>query len=95
MGEYYKELLTSFGYGEECDEIARLYRDKATRKMAADAVTDDMIEALGSLTTNNKQGEYYLTDVIAMAVADGVAVHGVKAPSEVEVMGINDKKQLA
>jgi alkanesulfonate monooxygenase SsuD/methylene tetrahydromethanopterin reductase-like flavin-dependent oxidoreductase (luciferase family) len=46
MGEYYKELLSGFGYAEECEEIARLYRDKATRKMAADAVTDDMIDAL-------------------------------------------------
>jgi hypothetical protein len=46
MGEYYKELLSGFGYAEECEEIDRLYRDKATRKAAADAVTDDMIEAL-------------------------------------------------
>jgi alkanesulfonate monooxygenase SsuD/methylene tetrahydromethanopterin reductase-like flavin-dependent oxidoreductase (luciferase family) len=46
MGDYYKELLSGFGYSEECDEIAKLYRDKATRKMAPDAVTDDMIEAL-------------------------------------------------
>jgi len=46
MGEYYKELLSNFGYADECDEIARLYQDKATRKMAPDAVTDDMIEAL-------------------------------------------------
>ncbi len=46
MGEYYKALLSGFGYVEECNEIERLYRDKATRKMAAEAVTDDMIEAL-------------------------------------------------
>lgn len=46
MGEYYKALLSGFGYAEECDEIERLYKDKATRKMAAEAVTDDMIEAL-------------------------------------------------
>ena len=46
MGEYYKELLSGFGYVEECNEIERLYRDKATRKMAPDAVSDDMIEAL-------------------------------------------------
>ena len=46
MGEYYKELLSGLGYAEECDEIERLYRDKATRKMAPDAVTDEMIEAL-------------------------------------------------
>ncbi len=46
MGDYYKTLLTGFGYAEECDEIERLYRDKSTRKMAGEAVTDDMIEAL-------------------------------------------------
>ena len=50
---------------------------------------------LEKLGNDNAQGEYYLTDVIAMAVADGVAVHGVKATSPEEVMGINDKKQLA
>ena len=46
MGDYYKQLLSGFGYADECDEIARLYTDKATRKMAPNAVTDDMIEAL-------------------------------------------------
>ena len=50
---------------------------------------------LGRLENDNAQGEYYLTDTIAMAVADGVAVQGIKAQSQVEVMGINDKKQLA
>jgi F420-dependent oxidoreductase-like protein len=46
MGAYYKELLTGFGYGEACDEIERLYKDKATRKQARDAVPDDMMNAL-------------------------------------------------
>jgi bifunctional UDP-N-acetylglucosamine pyrophosphorylase/glucosamine-1-phosphate N-acetyltransferase len=50
---------------------------------------------LDNLGNDNAQGEYYLTDVIAMAVADGVTVHGVKADTWTEVMGINDKKQLA
>jgi bifunctional UDP-N-acetylglucosamine pyrophosphorylase/glucosamine-1-phosphate N-acetyltransferase len=50
---------------------------------------------LESLSNDNAQGEYYLTDVIAMAVNDNVTVHGIKADSAVEVMGINDKKQLA
>jgi bifunctional UDP-N-acetylglucosamine pyrophosphorylase/glucosamine-1-phosphate N-acetyltransferase len=50
---------------------------------------------LGRLSNDNAQGEYYLTDVIAMAVSEGVAVHGVKARNQVEVMGINDRKQLA
>jgi len=50
---------------------------------------------LDSLGNENAQGEYYLTDVIAMAVADGMTVHGIKAEQQDEVMGINDKKQLA
>ena len=50
---------------------------------------------LANLGNENAQNEYYLTDVIKMAVADNVVVHGVKANSWVEVMGINDKKQLA
>ena len=50
------------------------------------------LERLGN---DNSQGEYYLTDVIGMAVADGVVVRGVKADNQAEIMGINDKKQLA
>jgi bifunctional UDP-N-acetylglucosamine pyrophosphorylase/glucosamine-1-phosphate N-acetyltransferase len=50
---------------------------------------------LSNLGNDNTQGEYYLTDVIAMAVADNVEVHGIKADTGTEVMGINDKKQLA
>jgi bifunctional UDP-N-acetylglucosamine pyrophosphorylase/glucosamine-1-phosphate N-acetyltransferase len=50
---------------------------------------------LDNLGNDNAQGEYYLTDVIAMAVNDGITVHGIKATNQDEVMGINDKKQLA
>jgi len=50
---------------------------------------------LSKLSNDNSQGEYYLTDVIAMAVDDNVEVHGIKADTAAEVMGINDKKQLA
>lgn len=50
---------------------------------------------LTRIDNDNSQGEYYLTDVVGLAVADGCIVHGVKADSWVEVMGINDKKQLA
>jgi len=59
------------------------------------APADRLNAWLGRLSDDNSQGEYYLTDIIAMAVADGVAVHGIKADSEAEVMGINDKRQLA
>ena len=50
---------------------------------------------LGKIGNDNAQGEYYLTDVIAMAVEEGVAVHGIPVADSVEVMGINDKAQLA
>ena len=56
---------------------------------------DKLKNWLANLGNDNAQGEYYLTDVIAMAVADGVTVHGIKGNSSTEVMGINDKKQLA
>ncbi|BCX88417.1 bifunctional UDP-N-acetylglucosamine pyrophosphorylase/Glucosamine-1-phosphate N-acetyltransferase [Methylomarinovum tepidoasis] len=49
---------------------------------------------LGRLNNDNAQGEYYLTDIIAMAVADGVPIETVGAdPDEVE--GVNNKRQLA
>jgi bifunctional UDP-N-acetylglucosamine pyrophosphorylase/glucosamine-1-phosphate N-acetyltransferase len=50
---------------------------------------------INAIDNNNAQGEYYLTDVVASAVADGSTVNAVKANDWVEVMGINDKKQLA
>lgn len=50
---------------------------------------------LDALKSDNAQGEYYLTDIVASAVADGVQVAAVTADSAVEVMGINDKAQLA
>jgi bifunctional UDP-N-acetylglucosamine pyrophosphorylase / glucosamine-1-phosphate N-acetyltransferase len=50
---------------------------------------------LARLKTNNAQGEYYLTDVIAMAVKEQVAVKPLLAPDASEVLGVNDKAQLA
>ena len=50
---------------------------------------------LQGLRNDNAQGEYYLTDILALAVRDGLAVNAVVGPSEVEVMGVNDKVQLA
>jgi bifunctional UDP-N-acetylglucosamine pyrophosphorylase / glucosamine-1-phosphate N-acetyltransferase len=50
---------------------------------------------LKQLENNNSQGEYYLTDIIAMAVADKASVNPLIAPNVVEVLGVNDKAQLA
>jgi bifunctional UDP-N-acetylglucosamine pyrophosphorylase/glucosamine-1-phosphate N-acetyltransferase len=50
---------------------------------------------LKKLKNDNSQGEYYLTDVIAMAVSEKVGVAPLVARNLVEVLGVNDKVQLA
>ena len=50
---------------------------------------------LGRLTAANSQGEYYLTDVIAMAVKEHLPVRALLAEDAGEVLGVNDKAQLA
>ena len=50
---------------------------------------------LGALRADNSQGEYYLTDCIGAAVRDGCSVEAVVAETPAEVLGVNDKVQLA
>jgi bifunctional UDP-N-acetylglucosamine pyrophosphorylase/glucosamine-1-phosphate N-acetyltransferase len=50
---------------------------------------------LAALGNDNAQGEYYLTDVIGMAVAQGLPVHTVRPASGFEVLGVNNRLQLA
>jgi bifunctional UDP-N-acetylglucosamine pyrophosphorylase / glucosamine-1-phosphate N-acetyltransferase len=50
---------------------------------------------LARLSNQNSQGEYYLTDMVAMAVADGVPVVTAHPDNEPEVSGVNDPLQLA
>ncbi|HTQ36669.1 MAG TPA: bifunctional UDP-N-acetylglucosamine diphosphorylase/glucosamine-1-phosphate N-acetyltransferase GlmU [Steroidobacteraceae bacterium] len=50
---------------------------------------------LGRLRNDNAQHEYYLTDVVALAVKDRVAVRALLAADEAEVLGVNDRRQLA
>jgi len=50
---------------------------------------------LPALSNNNAQGEYYLTDIIAMAVAHDVEINTEHPEAEWEVMGINNRKQQA
>ncbi|NLG76652.1 MAG: bifunctional UDP-N-acetylglucosamine diphosphorylase/glucosamine-1-phosphate N-acetyltransferase GlmU, partial [Xanthomonadaceae bacterium] len=50
---------------------------------------------LATLRNDNAQGEYYLTDVVVMAVREGMKINAAIAPTEVEVRGVNDKVQLA
>ncbi|MFN7184729.1 MAG: bifunctional UDP-N-acetylglucosamine diphosphorylase/glucosamine-1-phosphate N-acetyltransferase GlmU, partial [Thermomonas haemolytica] len=46
---------------------------------------------LGTLSNDNAQGEYYLTDVIAQAVREGVTVNAVVAEQAEETLGVNSK----
>lgn len=50
---------------------------------------------LARLRADNAQHEYYLTDVVAMAVAERFAVEPLVVPTAAEVLGVNDKAQLA
>ena len=50
---------------------------------------------LSRLSNSNAQGEYYLTDIIAMAVADGLSVNTETAADTMEVQGANDRLQLS
>ncbi len=52
-------------------------------------------ECLNKIDNNNAQGEYYLTDIIAMAVNDGNEILTTQAEHRYEVEGVNDRKQLA
>ncbi|QAX82496.1 UDP-N-acetylglucosamine diphosphorylase/glucosamine-1-phosphate N-acetyltransferase [Pseudomonas sp. DTU12.3] len=50
---------------------------------------------MSRLSNNNAQGEYYLTDVIEMAVSDGLVVATEQPHDPMEVQGANDRKQLS
>jgi bifunctional UDP-N-acetylglucosamine pyrophosphorylase/glucosamine-1-phosphate N-acetyltransferase len=50
---------------------------------------------LRRLDNSNAQGEYYLTDIVAMAVEDGVRVESATAVDTDEILGVNDRSQLA
>ena len=52
-------------------------------------------DALKSLTPNNAQGEYYLTDIVAFAVSKGLPVNGIKIPDYRRVLGANDRAELS
>ncbi len=68
-------------------------REANTGVMAAPAAA--LRRWLGRLSNDNSQGEYYLTDVVTLAAKEGVKVEAVPAPSANEVLGVNDRRQLA
>ena len=57
--------------------------------------TKPLKQWLAALSNNNAQGEYYLTDIVAAAVRDGVPVVSAQPGAQWEVAGVNSKVQLA
>ena len=102
------ELADATGYGrilrqgdavqgivehKDATPAQRAIREVYTGMMAAP--TASLKRWLARLTNDNVQGEFYLTDIVAMAVADGVPVVAARAASETEVLGVNSPAQLA
>jgi len=78
---------------KDASEEERAIRECNTGILAAPAGL--LRRWLEGLKADNAQREYYLTDVIAMAVKDGVAVSPLECADAIEALGVNDKVQLA
>jgi len=102
------ELDDPFGYGRIVREDGVVLKsveekdasdtEKSIKEINTGVIccpADKLKAWLGNLSNDNSQGEYYLTDIVGMAVADGTVVHGVITNDRVETMGINDRRQLA
>ncbi len=78
---------------KDATEAQREIREGNTGILACPAVR--LRSWLKRLDNSNAQGEYYLTDIIALAVADGVNVQASTVADVHEVAGVNDRMQLA
>ena len=102
------ELADPSGYGRIVREegaIARIveHRDADERLRAITEVNTGILVAptaalrrwVAALSNENAQGEYYLTDIVAAAVAEGVKIASAQPEDEWETLGVNSKAQLA
>ncbi len=78
---------------KDADHAQRAITLVNTGILAADAL--DLRRWIGRLDRNNAQGEYYLTDIFAMAAAEGAAARSVECADPVEAAGANNPLQLA
>src|SRR5690606_22708319 len=78
---------------KDADEPTRGIREVNTGIMVAP--TAALERWLAGLSDDNAQKEYYLTDIVAMAVRDGVAVASAQPAAAWETLGVNSKAQLA
>ncbi|SIQ92578.1 bifunctional UDP-N-acetylglucosamine diphosphorylase/glucosamine-1-phosphate N-acetyltransferase GlmU [Marinobacterium stanieri] len=78
---------------KDATEQEKLVREVNTGILALPSAA--LHEWLPRLSSDNAQGEYYLTDVIAMAAEEGVRVRAIQPEAEQEVQGVNNRMQLA
>ena len=78
---------------KDASEAQRAIREVYTGFMAVPAAR--LKHWLSLLKNDNAQGEYYLTDIVQLAVADGCEVVAARAGEQVEVDGVNSPLQLA
>ena len=78
---------------KDADEAQRRIQEVYTGVMAVPTLS--LKRWLARLTNDNVQGEYYLTDIVKMAVADGAEVAAVKTADRIQVDGVNSPVQLA
>jgi len=78
---------------KDASEAQRSIREVYTGMMAAP--TAALKRWVMALDNKNAQGEFYLTDIVAMAVADGVPVVSASVSDDTEVLGVNSPAQLA
>jgi bifunctional UDP-N-acetylglucosamine pyrophosphorylase/glucosamine-1-phosphate N-acetyltransferase len=78
---------------KDASEQQKLIREVNTGILALPSAA--LHEWLPRLSANNAQGEYYLTDVIAMAAEEGMRVRAIQPDAEQEVQGVNNRQQLA
>jgi bifunctional UDP-N-acetylglucosamine pyrophosphorylase/glucosamine-1-phosphate N-acetyltransferase len=78
---------------KDATDSERKIREINTGLMAVNA--GRLKKWLSVLDNQNAQGEFYLTDVIAMAAQEGVTINAVLAENAIETMGVNNKVQLA
>ncbi|MGF1759702.1 bifunctional UDP-N-acetylglucosamine diphosphorylase/glucosamine-1-phosphate N-acetyltransferase GlmU [Photobacterium sagamiensis] len=78
---------------KDASEEQKLIKEINTGVMVANG--GDLKRWLGQLKNENAQGEYYLTDIIAIAHNEGRAVEAVHPVNPIEVEGVNNRVQLA
>lgn len=101
-------LLDPAGYGRIVRENGKVVRiveqkDAGKEELAINEVNTGFLafnategkKWLAQLDNNNAQGEYYLTDLIAMAESDGVSIETAQPKEEFEILGVNNKFQLS